>query len=269
MEIKKDVAISDLVVDFYVRRSLNEDRVLELALLIEEGVELPAILIDENRSVIDGRHRLEAFRMAGKTHISCETVKDLSQGEQILRALTENMGGSLPPSRGDVRLAIQNMITAGMKERAIVAGLPLPPSIVRKYLREATSNMSKAKFSAAIESVVDSGMQIKDAAEKYGIDLEDLRDKIRGKKKTIVEKSFGMPKVRAELSGRYRSSSQKNASMFTKLLDCYIDGDVSYKVTSEACDLAEKMILSQAQNVTGWRQRFAQAKKNQESTMFA
>jgi ParB-like chromosome segregation protein Spo0J len=259
-----ELPVSEITVDFYVRRSLSDDRVMELGLLLEAGVVLPPITINEQRQVIDGRHRLEAHKLIGTTHITCEMKRDLDRGEQLLEALIANMGGALPPTQSDIRLAIQNMLAAGMKPTTIQKGLPLPPSVARRYISDAQSTANRAKIRSAVEAVTESEMRVQDAADKFGVDVDEVRAEIRGKKKKAKDTTFGLPKIKSELSNRYRSSSQHNAKMFTRLIDGFTDGECSFSMVSEALDLTEKHINVQAQNVASWRQRLAAARRNQE-----
>lgn len=260
-----ELPISDIKVDFYVRQSLSEEHVLALGMLFEANEQLPPIIVNEEYQVIDGRHRLKAADMVGRTHIHCEIRRGLERGEQILTALTENMGGSLPPKPADIRLAIQNMLNAGMKPLSIRKGLPLPPSVATRYISDAQSAMSKQRITAAIEAVTEFEMSVKDAAEKFNIDVEELRVAIRGKKKKTNDDALGLPKIKSALSSRYRSCSQHNAKMFDRLMNAFMDGECSEKIINETFDITEKMIMSQASNVNSWRQRLLAVKRNAEA----
>lgn len=260
-----DVNVSDLKVDFFVRRSLNDEHVLALAMIVEAGTDLTPITINEENQVIDGRHRLKAYELVGKKTISCEVKRDLSRGEQLMAALTANMGGSLPPSPQDIRLSIQSMLAAGVPVGTIRKGLPLPPSVSRRYCDDAQSHMKKARVLNAVEAVTDSEMSVAAAADKYGIDVEDLRAEIRGKKKKLVTDAYGLPRIKSEVANRYRSSSQHNAKTLKKLIDAVIDGDCSPKVVEGAIEVFEKYINQQLDNMIAWRNRLAAVKLNQEA----
>lgn len=260
-----ELPLDAVTVEFYVRRALSDDRVMELALLLEAGTVLPPILINEEHQVIDGRHRLEAHKLAERKTITCEVRKNLDLGQQLLEALKANMGGAMPPTQSNIRLAIQNMLGAGMSSSAIQKGLTtLPPSVARKYISEAQSNMAHQRMRAAVEAVTDQGMRVQDAAEKFAIDVEDLKTEIRGKKKQLTTAAFGMPKIKAGLSKRYRSCSQANAKLFTRMIEGYGDGECTFNTVLDTLNVTEKMITNQLENLAGWRQRLNAARRNQE-----
>ena len=75
MKMKKDMmAIKDLQVNLFVRKVLNQDHVLYLGQLVEGGVNLPPIKINQDLVVIDGRHRIEAYELLGRTQIEAVMV---------------------------------------------------------------------------------------------------------------------------------------------------------------------------------------------------
>lgn len=260
-----EVPLHEITVDFFVRRSLSEDHILQLAAIVEAGENLTPIILNDKYQVIDGRHRFKAYELANKTTIPCEIHKDLMRGEQILEALVSNMGGSMPPTQSDIRLAIQNMMAAGLKHNKILEGVPLPRATCRRYIADAMSKANKDKIRNAIEAVTDAEMSVADAAIKHGVSIEDLRTEIRGKKKKVKEDAFGMPKIKASITTRYRSSSQYNTALFRKLMDSYMDGECSFTQVMDTLDLTEKAITNQAKSCAEWRQRAAALKRTREN----
>src|SRR6266850_7024695 len=94
-----EVLLEQLKVDFFVRKKLNDDRVMQLALLYEAGTELPPIEINWDKQVIDGRHRKAALEMLGRKTALCHDIGQKALGESIVLALRANVGGALPPTK--------------------------------------------------------------------------------------------------------------------------------------------------------------------------
>ena len=55
-----NVPIEKLKATVYARRQLNEDRVMQFALMLEAGEQCDPITVTPDLEVIDGRHRLAA-----------------------------------------------------------------------------------------------------------------------------------------------------------------------------------------------------------------
>jgi hypothetical protein len=260
-----EVPLHEISVDFYVRQALNEDHVKALTDLTKAGVEFPPIIVNDKYQIIDGRHRFNAYKEAGKISARCEVRRDMLPGDQILEALKCNMGGALPPSRADIRLAIQNMLAAGLKYSAILNGLPLPPSVSKVYLKEAASNMLKQRISLAVAAVTEMEMPVSAAAAKYNVSVDSLKLEISGKRRKAKDDIYGVPKMKGEVSKRATSTSHKNAHLFETMLDAFMDGELTYKNACDVLDHAEKAITSQLNNITGWRLRFDAAKRTMNS----
>jgi ParB-like chromosome segregation protein Spo0J len=257
----KRVKVADLTVSFFVRKSLSDDRILQFGLLYEaKATDIPPIEVNERLEVIDGRHRLEGLKMAGILETDVEIKSGLSRAEEILEGLKANMGGAMPPTAADIRLAIQAMLTAGLSARDVQKGLPLPPSIAKRYVSDAQSAMAKQRMASALDAVADGEVKPAEAAEKYGVDVESLRAAVRGRRKTAATDSLGFPAIKAALSTQYRSQSQKNASMFQRLIDGYADGDCTYSMVNNVFDHAEKMMQQAASRIPDWRKRLDAAK---------
>lgn len=256
-----ELPISQLKIVTYVRTKYNDDRIMHFALIAEAGGKIDPILINENFEVIDGRHRIRGIDMAGKTTVICRMVPTKPRGQEILDAITANMGGALPPTRSDLVLAISHMLKNNITQSIIIKSLGLPPSYTKKMVESAFSMIARQKESAAVEAVAE-GMTTAQAAEQFGMDVEEVRTAIRGRRKADkIVKAFGQPKIKAELSTRYRSVAQHNASMMGKLMDGYVDGECSEKIILFTLDELEKKAKAQLNVVENWRERLENVKK--------
>lgn len=92
------VKLAELNVNKFVRKELDTDQVLFLAGLIENKVELPKIEITEDLSVVDGRHRKEAYDLNNFTEVEAKVLVFESTAELIGYAYRANSGGPKPPT---------------------------------------------------------------------------------------------------------------------------------------------------------------------------
>lgn len=256
----KYVPLKDITTDFFVRTTTNDDHVFALAQLVEAGVEMTPIIITPDNRVIDGRHRMKAYDLAGKKEIPCEVRANLSKADEMLLAISANMGGSLPPTATDIRTAIANMLQAGIKPSQIEKGLPqLPKSVCRRYINDAYANIAKRKLNEALSAMSEGNLSAKAVAEKYDVDLATLQAKIKGKRKK--DTAQGPAKYKSVISSHYRSLSQKNRVMCEKLLDAYTDGELSSSGVESVIDTLEKSIKQQLSNLGSWRLRYEAARR--------
>ena len=83
-----------------------------VASLMEVIDRLPPVLVDQRTmSVIDGAHRLEAFRMSGRSHIEAHLFTG-SETEAMVLAIQANIKHGKPLSRAERRMAAQALLNA-------------------------------------------------------------------------------------------------------------------------------------------------------------
>ena len=125
------VKISELQINTYVRKEINQDHALMLALLLENKVKLPPIQVTSALIVIDGRHRIEAHQINNLAEIEVELVDIRDENELIAAAYRANMGGSLPPTPQDTEHTVRTLLDRGMPKKDIPDSLGLPVNMVR------------------------------------------------------------------------------------------------------------------------------------------
>lgn len=130
-----EVDLRNLKTDWFVRTGLNEDHVLHLAELIEAGTELPPISITSDMLVVDGRHRIEAYKLNSLDKIKATLVEVRDKTSLIAEAYRANIGGALPPTPADTEHTIKLLVGSGASMKKIATLLGLPPSITRRYVR--------------------------------------------------------------------------------------------------------------------------------------
>jgi len=258
---KVTVAISDIKVSCYVRRKLNEDRVLFFAELYEKGADVDPIVITSDFELIDGRHRLEALKLTDHTETKCFIDKEITDRESlIIAALKANEGSALPPSKEDRDHVIIMLLESGAPVSKIVKSLPYPPSLTRKYLKRVKARIIERKVIAAKNAVTDGNLTIRQAAEKYGVDFDLLKDAIRGKRSSRKGK-LPIQTMMSALSTRYRGHSQRNRKSLESLLDALEDGEVSPKEALQFLAKLRKLNQRVMRTCESWEERFEDAIK--------
>lgn len=261
----KKIAISDLETNLFVRKSLNQDWAIDLALLLENGVKLPPIKIAENSFfpdvhkkwiVVDGRHRIEAYEINDQKDIDCEIVSIKDEKELIALAYRANLGGSLPPRREDTEHTIRLLIERGESVKNLADILGLPAGVARKYLNEVRSKDKRAKELRAVSGVTEGGLSVPKSAEQHGVDEERLREILGGRGRKHKK---GIEEMQRSLTLLYKSIGLKNAAFMRKLLEKYEDGDVTMRQVKEIFDHVENLQKRSARSLADWRKRFIAA----------
>jgi ParB-like chromosome segregation protein Spo0J len=250
----KPVKIEDLKVNLFVRKALNEDRVLELSLLIEHKVELDPIKITSDLFVIDGRHRIEAHKLLNRTEIEALIVNGIKdETDLIVSAYMANVGGALPPTQEDTEHTILSLLKRNVPKKKIGDMLNLPDSLARKYINEVQSKEKRKRISDAITAITEGGLTAAHAAEKYEVELESLKAVLNGHKR---KQKRGVIEIQGSLTSTYRSLGVKNAKMLGALIEKFGDGDVTEKQVREIFDHFDELQKKAANAIENWKKRF-------------
>lgn len=253
-----EIKISDIKQTVFVRKSLDQERAIFLGELIESGVVLPPIWITKDIELIAGRHRIEGTLLANRDTIQAE-IKDVkSRIDMLAMAFMENEGGSLQPTQEDREHTIMQMLEEGANMKQVGELLKLPTSLARKYCNEVKSKSMRAKVQRAKDAVTDGGLSAPQASDKFGVDLEQLKTALGGRKK---KKENGLTDVKKLMSNNYHSLSFSNNSLLKKLNLKLEDGDVSPKQVREIFDHIERLHKSAAAKISDKRRRFEATNK--------
>jgi len=143
--MSRKINIDQLETNLFVRKSLDQDWALDLALMQANGVKLPAIEVTENKFfpeinkkllVVDGRHRIEAHQINDVAEIEYELVTVNSIADLIARGYKANTGGPMPPRREDTEHTIRLLIANDTALKNVAELLGLPAGITRKYIAD-------------------------------------------------------------------------------------------------------------------------------------
>jgi len=249
------VALKDLKKNLFVRTELNHDHVLMLADLIRGGVKLPPIEITLDNTVIDGRHRIEAYELNKIFDLEATVTEDVTEeSDLIVRAFKANTGGSLPPTRQDTEHTIMLLIDRGVPKKQIGDSLGLPAGMARRYIEEVQSRAKRAQLLRAAAAVAEKDVTVSQAADDYKVDIDDLKEVMSGRRRK--QRRGGVAQARRTLTTTYRSLASKNAALLRGILEKFKDGEVSKKQVEDLLDHLESLQRLAAKTLTERRGRF-------------
>ncbi len=257
------VSLAELQANLFVRQVLDQDHVLFLAGLYAGGVRFEPIQVDENMSIVDGRHRREMFEFEGLREVEVEVFHFENEAEMIATAFKANCGGSKPPTPSDIDHTIELLLERGGNPKSIADILGLPAKMVRKYVDDVKSRLARAKLMRAVDAVLNGGLSVAKASEQYGVDLDKLKEHLAGKKKK--RRDNGVDALQRMLTFNQRSMSQKNANAFRKLSAQYDDGDVTRKQIEEIFSHLKDLHRKSARALAEWEARFSAKFKGEKS----
>jgi len=255
--------IKSLTQNLFVRASLDADRIMTLAELIESGVELDPIKITPDGRVIDGRTRIEAHELCKKASILCEVVPVTDEVEIISLAYQSNVGGALPPTRKDTEHTVAMLLDRKVSQREIADLLGLPPSLARKYIKGVQFRLNTLKFQRAAIAITE-GMTLRDAANECNVDPEKLKQFISGtrQKKNVVTDA------KKNLSALMKSSAMKASTILKHTIEAFEDGECTISQAREIIEHSLRLYDGAARRAQDWRKRLeAIAKPNDQKSV--
>ncbi len=249
----KLVQLADLKTNLFVRKEIDQDRVLYFAELIENGQTLPPIKITRDNRVVDGRHRIEAHVLNDLKGIRVEVVDIDDEIELIAEAYKANVGGALPPTPQDTEHTVMLLLERGESKKRIGELLGFPPGMARRYVNDTQSKMSRAKLLRAAGAVTDGGLTVAKAAEQYEVDIEKLKETLSGHRK---KHKRGIVEIQRGLTTTYKSNGLKNAALIRSLLEKYEDGDVTERQVREIFEHIDSLQKRAIRSFGDWKKRF-------------
>jgi ParB-like chromosome segregation protein Spo0J len=237
----ENLALATITEGFLVRVELDHKHIEHLKDLHSSGQELPPILVSEgDNELVDGRHRLAAYRELGVQSTSCEIRKFASRAEKIMVALAANVGGSLPPTHADINHTMQILLNEGESRKSIIQmvsdRIGFPAKLVARHLDEVQANIHKVRLKRAINDVVDKGKTIHEAAALHGVKLETLKANLADK---ISDGKSDVNQLKSHLSVSFNRVSHIYGRNISKLARDLRDGVISEE---EARDVIRHMI---------------------------
>ena len=200
--------------------------------------------------IIDGRHRHTAARKRKMGKVLCRVVSGLSPIERSIISYYANEGGPKPNVLADLKMHVEGLTRpkeeggpghSFVEIRRMLAPFTIP-SILRKAIAWADSNLSDNRIRKAILLVKSGKVTVDDAAKEYHLNPETLARKIdrTGKLKAPAEsKAAGFP-------GVFKSNCQKRNKALDGQIKSFMrkwqDGEIEDE-TMEAILLAQEKEL--------------------------
>lgn len=265
----KTIKIECIHNQFDVRKSLNDDRVIQLAELYNNGQKLPPITVvptevvdgEQQYAFVDGRHRAAALDFLNIKVIEAIVKSATMLTNQPLlyaEALRANWGGALPPNRADIEHSITRMLESGAKNKDVKDLLNfLPVGTVNLYLKNCYSTIRKRKISLALEAV-SGGSRINEAADKYELDVDVLKDALSGKKRKLSKSEgsvFGDMKM--YIGVKLKGANNGIAKKIETLLKQVEEGEVRASVVEKVVDVWEQHLKGTQHRIRDWRERIS------------
>lgn len=257
------ISTDTILEDFFVRVHLNDAHVQHLMVLYAAGTKLPPLLISTDRNrLIDGRHRLAALKALGKKAVEVEWDEASNDGDLLIHALQANIGGALPPTNADVIHAMTQMLESGVTRSTIIKEFTnkWPPSVVRKYIDDAQSNISALRLTKAKAAVIEGEKTVGESALFYNVKLEALKTALAGKRKRKV----GVGEFKAIITTTFRSRGGTIAQLMRKVQQKFEDGDLNWKNVDEILSHYERICGETVRSAQDWRKRI-EAKSGKKS----
>ncbi len=242
--------IRELKTTFFVRRSLDEEHALRLAELLENGTELPPILITPTGEVIDGRHRMEAHELTNRKEIRCRIVNVQEVSAIIAMGYKANTGGSLPPKKEDTEHTIELLLLRKVPKRRIAELLELPMGLASKYVNQVEFRLSQARLRQALRDVSD-GVTVEVAAKKNDVEVKALRQAISGRTRKIST----ITELKKLATSQFRSNGANVRSLLKKAEEEFNDGNLSAKELNTLITYIEKALTRSRRLVDDWKNR--------------
>lgn len=247
------LAIKDIDFRLFVRKELDQDRILTLAELIESGVTLDPILVNRQNVGIDGRHRVAAHTLMDMSEIEVKVVDVTDEAEIIAMAYNSNTGGSLPPKQEDTEHTVMMLLSRGVTKKRIGEMLGLKAPLARRYIAEVESKAARKQIMKAAAAVTDGGLTLGKAAEQYQVDPEKLKEVLSGHRK---KHKAGFPEMQRNVTWQFKSMSSKTAALFRKLFEKHEDGDVTPGQVLEIIEHVKSLQRKASRAVADWEKRF-------------
>jgi hypothetical protein len=262
---------------FDVRTTLDEDRVLQLVGLYEGGVDLPPVeliqLGDDSYAYVDGRHRGAARAYLDLKDVPA-IISDRSLAEDAPQlfayALELNWGGAKPPTRDDITHTIIRMMENGAAQTVVRSYLSfIPNGSLRAYIASARSTVMKRKISKSLDAIAE-GAAIEEAAKRYAVPLDSLKDVVSGKKgrwgKNRSSEVEYLTALKLYISKELASVNNGIAKKMQDLQKKVEDGEVNSKGAMEALSAWGMHLRKTSVRVEDWKARFAAIGLEQETS---
>jgi len=225
-----------------------EEKVEEYKEMIEEGVEFDPVLVWEREDgtywVIDGVHRIEAHKRAGKERIKAKLVKCRDELEYRIKAIQANLKHGLALSKGERPLLAQTLYRQGLSEEEIRKVFGVSKGTVRKWLAPVKQEEKEKKIRKALE-LRERGWSLEKIAKELGVgkttvkEWLDRSEMVKDTKTELLLPTGDPTPEGLKLWGEFVLEAQKLGDIFSDSTFYDFIRDKGYQVEMHSMFLAE------------------------------
>lgn len=256
------VLMDEIKEEFFVRTHLHQERVDFFIKLYEAGAEVPVLKLMKGNVLIDGRHRKAALIALGRKEVECEIISAVERPEAIVLAVAAKFGGPMSPTEDDMRKVVGLLIEQRLSGRKIVdlmcSKIALPNSIIAKYVDEVRTGMRNVAVSRAVRSILNDGMTLEGAAERHGVNEQQIRNRLSTDGLTDRESAQEkrLANVLAGFSSTFTSTSRTIGTHLKHTLKQYELGLVDEAYVKEVMGVIDRGLRRLRSSHSDWEKRF-------------
>jgi predicted DNA-binding protein (UPF0251 family) len=254
-----EVAIAEVKDAFYVRTKIDEDRVLYLRSLLDGGVDLTPIKLTDDYKIIDGRHRVEAFKKLNRSMIKATIEPDGDLTVLAQKALEANFGGPLPNTREDIRHTISFLVSKGESYKKVLSHLSqiYPAGMIRAIYAEVASNINKRKVQEAIFLISKSNVTLSQAAQMIGISEMAVRNEMDSRDGKVTKNiKRWITEEKIQVVRRYSHLNMCNGKVISKIMESFDSGELGELEINSFFNSLSKVVENQNRVASNWQKRW-------------
>ncbi|WP_152945772.1 helix-turn-helix domain-containing protein [Desulfofundulus thermobenzoicus] len=172
--MKLQVDINQIIVDeaIYPRSAVDPETVERYREALESGAKLPPLVLMPDNRLIDGRHRLEAYRLLGAEAVEAEIEEP---ADPDVRAVEKNLRHGRPLSKAELKEAARRWY--GKRPVTEIAGLlGVTRQTVQNWVADLAAEREEARAEAREQALRmrAEGLTQEEVAEKLGISQQTI-----------------------------------------------------------------------------------------------
>jgi hypothetical protein len=255
----RDIPLELICDDVICRASLEQDKSLEYALLMEAGVVFPPIVVYEKGDgtyiVGDGRTRLHGADLNKFKSIRCIVKPKASLKDIMFEAFTSNYGTGMPMRPEDAKQTIQRLMELGVSKKMVMDRMPYPKGMTDRYYRDAYKAITRKRCVAAAASMAKNPkLNVEDAAGLFQVPVKELQQYLRTYSDKGRKAQLGRDVVM--IRQRYRNLTGFTLRMMKQVMDRYMAGEIPADHVREILAAFGECSGRNQKNLINWQNRF-------------
>ena len=232
VKMKKKISDIKILKELYPRDKINDSKVEEYTHYI--GV-LPAIVINQDNILIDGAHRLHAYKQSGQKEIECNIIKTKDDDDLFLKAVELNSKHGYQMTQKEKKKHVIKLYSKTLKGEAktfdverIKETFSIPDSTFSNW----TKDLSDSLEGQLLEKILNLHLQCKtqeEIASLVGLKQNTIADKIKKIQSFLKELSensdLEIPIIYSEIAKKWLELSEFKPQLYNIWNQQNYDGD--------------------------------------------